>query len=190
MLNKTAASLANRLMLHGVITNDVLDIYIYGFELLLSFLFSTTLMVISGFLINKIPETIVFLTVFILLRSFTGGYHADTYAKCSISTLLIYGMVMLFSTYVKVGMIFYITLMIVGLIVIYDKAPVENPNKELTDQEKKKHRRTSLMLFSFFCLVGICTNVYINTIGATVWAALVVDLVLIFVKTKYERRII
>ena len=76
MLNKTAASLANRLMLHGVITNDVLDIYIYGFELLLSFLFSTTLMVISGFLINKIPETIVFLTVFILLRSFTGARAA------------------------------------------------------------------------------------------------------------------
>lgn len=188
MLNRTATSLAKRLMLHGVITNDVLDIYVYGFELLLSFLFSTTTIVIAGCVINKILETISFLVVFILLRSFSGGYHADTYAKCSITTFSVYGMVMLFSTYVKVKMIFHVALMIIGLIILFFKAPVENPNKELSEQEKKKHRITSLVLFSFFGLAGICLNVFTSVIGATVWVTLVVDLVLIFVKTNYERR--
>ena len=188
MLNRTATGLAKRLMLHGVITNDVLDIYVYGFELLLSFLFSTTIIVIAGCIMNKILETFAFLVVFILLRSFSGGYHADTYAKCSIITFLLYGAVMLFSVYIHVSFIFYVALMMIGMIILFIKAPVENPNKELSEQEKKKHRITSLVLFSFFGLAGICLNVFTSVIGATVWATLVVDLVLIFVKTNYERR--
>ena len=188
MLNRTATGLAKRLMLHGVIGNDVLDIYVYGFELLLSFLFSTTTIVIAGCVMNKIMETIAFLTVFILLRSFTGGYHADTYAKCSITTFLLYGLVMLFSVYIQVGFIFYVALMMIGMIVLFIKAPVENPNKELSEQEKRKHRNTSLVLFSFFGLAGICLNVFTSVIGATVWVTLVLDLGLMFVKTNYERR--
>ena len=189
MLNRTATGLAKRLMLHGVITNEVFDIYVYGFELLLSFLFSTTIIVIAGCIMNKILETIAFLVVFILLRSFSGGYHADTYAKCSVITLSIYGMVVLFSTYIHVRMISYVALMMIGLIILFVKAPIENPNKELTEQEKKKHKITSLMLFSFFCLAGICLNVFTSTIGATVWVTLVADLALMFIKTNYERRV-
>ena len=190
MLNRTATSLANRLILHGVITKDVLDVYVYGFELLLSFLFSTTIIVISGFIMDKIAQTFAFLAVFILLRSFSGGYHSNTYFKCSIITFFVYGMVMLFSTHIRVTLVFYIALLIVGLVVLFIKAPVENPNKELTEQEKKKHRNTSLMLFSFFCLVGMWLNVFTGTIGATIWVTLIVDLVLIFVKTNYKRRIV
>ena len=188
MLNRTATSLAKRLLLHGVITKDSLEVYVYGFELLLSSLFSITVMVIAGFVMNKNLETIAFLVVFIILRSFTGGYHADTYAKCSITTFSVYSAVMLFSTYIQVGLILYIILLIIGIIVLWLKAPVENPNKELTAQEKKKHRIISIMLFFFFCVVGMGLNLFLSVIGATVWAALVVDLSLIFVKSNYERR--
>ena len=190
MLNRTATGLAERLLSRGVITKDVLDIYVYGFELLLSFLFSTTVIVISGCVMNKILETIAFLVVFILLRSFSGGYHANTYRKCSIITFSVYGTVMIFSSYVNVGIIPYIVLMISGLIVLFIKAPVENPNKELSEQEKKKHKTTSLILFTLFCLTGMCLNEVTSVIGATVWATLVVDISLMFVTTNYERRIL
>ena len=186
MLTKTAAYLANRLLSHGTISKDELDIYVYGFELLLSFTFSTTLIMIAGCIMGKALETVAFLTVFILLRSFSGGYHSDTYGKCFILTFLIYAMTMIISDCVKISWIFYIPLLIIGTVVLFIKAPIENPNKELTDQEAKRHKLTSIILFTLFCLSGICVNVFSKVIGTTVYVALVTDLVLLFVKTNYK----
>ena len=189
MLNRIATSLSKRLISDGVISENDLDIYVYGFELFFSFLFSLTMILITGCIVNKLFETLAFLIVFILLRSYSGGYHSDTYLKCTVITMSIYGMVMLFSTYLQVHFLLYFVLIILGWVVLYIKAPVENPNKKLTEQEKKKHRVTSLVLFTFFGLGGIFLNVFSEIIGATIWAALVVDLSLMFVKSHYERRI-
>lgn len=189
MLNRIATSLSKRLISDGVISENDLDIYVYGFELFFSFLFSLTMILITGCIVNKLFETLAFLIVFILLRSYSGGYHSDTYLKCTVITMSIYGMVMLFSTYLQVHFLLYFVLIILGWVVLYIKAPVENPNKKLTEQEKKKHKVTSLVLFTFFCLGGMFLNVFSEIIGATIWAALVVDLSLMFVKSHYERRI-
>lgn len=189
MLNRIAISLSKKLVSDGVISENNLDIYVYGFELLFSFLFSVTTILITGCIVNKLLETLAFLVVFILLRSYSGGYHSDTYLKCTIVTMSIYGIVMLFSTYLQVQLLFYIILIVLGWIALYIKAPIENPNKKLTEQEKKKHKVTSLILFTFFGLAGMFLNVFSEIIGATIWAALVVDLSLMFVNTHYERRI-
>ena len=189
MLNRSATGLANRLLSHGVITEDTLDIYVYGFELLLSFLFSTSLIILAGCLMKMALQTFTFLLVFILLRSFSGGYHANTYAKCSIITFSVYGLVIVFASFVRVGLLSYLAIMPVGLVILYVKAPIENPNKELTEQEKSRYRLTSILLFLFFGTAGVCVGMFARTIGAVIWITLVIDLALMFVKTNYERRL-
>ena len=73
MLNKTAVRLAKKLLSLQIITEEVFDIYVYGLELLLSFFFSSSVIVIIGTILGRVIETLVFLLVFVLLRSFTGG---------------------------------------------------------------------------------------------------------------------
>ena len=65
MLNKLAVKITTKLLSHKVITDEMSDIYIYGFKLLLSFLFSTTIIVIIGAILGRIIQTFVFLTIFI-----------------------------------------------------------------------------------------------------------------------------
>lgn len=187
MLYKTAKKIADRLLLRQVISEETFDICVYGLELLLSSLFSVSIIFIVGCAINRFFETISFLVVFILLRSFSGGYHANTYAKCSVITFIVYGFVMLFSAFMHVNLFLYVLLLFIGAIVLYLKAPIENPNKEITEQDKKKYKIISILLFLVFCAIGTVLDYFAFSVGSTLWATLLVDILLIFFKTNYER---
>ena len=63
---------------------DEQEFYKYGIEISISSFLNIFLVVILGFLIHHVLESVVFLTLFILIRSFTGGYHADTYFRCNL----------------------------------------------------------------------------------------------------------
>lgn len=43
MLTKIASSLTRRLQQKGVVSNELTDVYVYGFELLVSFVFNVNI---------------------------------------------------------------------------------------------------------------------------------------------------
>ena len=85
-MNYLVSQIVNFITEQDVISDesDVQDFYRYGIEISISSLLNIVLVVIAGILIHHIIESIVFLSLFILIRSFTGGYHADTYFRCNL----------------------------------------------------------------------------------------------------------
>lgn len=180
MLHKTASSLARNLLRHQVIQEDSLDVYVYGFELLLSFLFSTSLIIISGLIMHKVLETIAFLVVFIFLRSYSGGYHASKYYVCTIVTLCVYASVMALSSFLSINFLAFAVLSVLGLISLTIWAPIENPNKEITPKRKRIYKGVSIVLFMFFVSLGILILPHFSKIGSTVFYTLCADIILMF----------
>ena len=178
MLSKTANYLARRLLNNNVIKEDSFDIYVYGFELLISFLFSTLLVIVSGIIIGKLLETLTFLVVFIFLRSYSGGYHAKKYSICTIVTLGVYAVVILLSSFVNVNIMFYLLLGIVGFILLFLWAPIENPNKEITDKRKILYKWISILLCVIFLVVGILFIQLHPLISNAVFFTLCADIIL------------
>ena len=189
LLNKLARKLTAKLLIQNIIPEDYSDIYIYGFELLLSFLFSTSVIVLAGVLCGRLLQTIVFLTVFIVLRSFTGGYHALQYWFCSVVTFSVFGLVLLISEFVKVSMFFYILLSLIGIVTIALVVPIENSNKPLSEGQKKKYKIISFTLFVIFVALGAVINYIDNSVGSVVFFTLIADLLLLFIKNRKERGI-
>ena len=87
MEQKLAALMCQYMLKNKIIQPDLFDVYCYGTELLLSFVMSTSIIVILGIVCQRITQTIVFLVLFIFLRRFTGGYHANTYLVCKAFTV-------------------------------------------------------------------------------------------------------
>ena len=179
MLNKTSTFLAHRLLMLGAITEDTLDIYVYGFELLISFLFSTSMILLAGILVGKIIETVAFLAVFIFLRSFSGGFHAKTYLICNIVTLSTFSFVMLASHFLDTGYAAFIVLSFFGLIILIIWAPIDNPNKIITNEKKRVFKVVSLVLFAFFVMIGVTTIPFSTKISSVIFYTLFVDIILI-----------
>ena len=184
MLNKIAVKVTNNLLLHNIITRESFDIYVYGFELLISFLFSTTTILFLGTILGCFYQTIAFLMVFILLRSFSGGYHAKTYSMCTIVTFATFGTVLLLSKYIFVDYIAYLTLGAIGIAILAIFAPIEHPNKKTTSDQKRWHKAISLVLFVVFISAGIWMITVQPVVGNTVFYSLIADLLLLFIKNR------
>ena len=178
MLHKTANCLARNLLKHRVIQEDSFDVYVYGFELLLSFLFSTSLIIVSGLIMRKIFETIAFLVVFIFLRSYSGGYHASKYYVCTIVTLCVYALVMAASSLLSVNYLAFVILCIMGIVPLSIWAPIENPNKEISQNRKRIYKIISIVLFLSFVAFGILILPHFSEIGCTVFYTLCADIIL------------
>ena len=188
MLNKMAVKITDKLVMKKIVSDDMADIYIYGFELLISFFFSTIGVLIIGIILGRFLQTLMFLATFILLRSFTGGYHANTYAVCSIVTFSLFGIVLLLAEFVFVPLYLYPILGLIGTIIMVWQVPIEHPNKKLSDDQKRKYKVISLVLFWMFIAAGWLFCYFGSLLGAIVFYTLIADIMLLFFKSRKERR--
>ncbi|MBQ6183320.1 MAG: accessory gene regulator B family protein [Clostridia bacterium] len=159
MENSVACSFADYLCKRKIIKPELHEVYVYGTELVLSFIFTVLAVLIAGLIAGHIISSLVFLAVFILLRRFTGGYHADSYLKCKLVTVSVFLGSLLASTMIDVNRWMFVFLTIVGNMIIHYFAPVENVNKPLNAGEKKRFRKLSHLVFSLLSLCGLIIKV-------------------------------
>ena len=187
MEHKLALLVCNRLLKKGVITEELKDVYVYGFDLLFSFLISTTIVLTIGIFSRQFIPTIFFMITFILVRRYTGGYHANTYLKCQICTVSFYVLSLLLSIFLNIPIWSFLILGVVGILVISLFGPIENPHKPLTIEEKKKHKITGLILFSLICIIGSTVKYFYDTWGNIFFYTLSLIIILMIIPL-FERR--
>lgn len=80
-MKRLVSIILNFMIKNNVISKDTeeIEFYRYGIEITLSSLINITLISIIGIVTDYTFESMMFLVVFIIMRSFTGGYHANTY---------------------------------------------------------------------------------------------------------------
>ena len=180
--------ICKHLLEKGVITEELKDVYIYGFDLMFSFLISTTIILTIGLLTHQIFPTIFFLLTFILVRRYTGGYHANTYLKCQICTVSFYLITVALSTYLNVPHYSFIILEVIGIFIVLIFGPIENPHKPLSKKEKKKHKITGLILFSLLCAIGAIVKPFSDVFGNTFFYTLSLIIILMIIPLLERRK--
>lgn len=188
MENKLSKKICNLLLKWGVITAELEEVYIYGFELLISFLFSTLIVLMIGILLKQIPSTLAFLAIYISVRQFTGGYHAKTHFMCQFWTIAFYLGVLILSLFTKIPIWTFLILGIVGLTVIVAWGPIENPHKPLTINEKRKHKLTGSMLFVIASIIGSLVCLFNNKLSNAIFYTLTLIIALMIIPKLSERR--
>lgn len=121
-----------------------LDFYRYGIEITTSTILNVLLVLLIGIVTQHLIESIVFLFTFILLRLFSGGYHAESYFRCnllmccSFLTLVILYEIILNKTSISSSILFVIisSLFFFALALIF--CPVEHVNKPINSKGKRR----------------------------------------------------
>lgn len=170
---------------------DEKEILRYGLELI--FLKASFFFVVFAlaFVYEKLLETIVFLVLFIPLRSVGGGYHADSRIKCflmSISMIII----------VVFGMKYCQKFEMQALLIIMDlyfsvfiwiKAPIDSENKRLDIEECINFRRKVRMILLFEWILMILAFVfYWKMILFMVQTAIFINGILEMVQDRKNKR--
>lgn len=177
-----------------------IDIYIYGIELVLSSLFGNILVILIGIVTRSLIESIIFMVALTSVRVFSGGYHANTYLKCNLITLVsaIFTVTLnkllkiVFSRQVILYLLIFNFILLLLTIIIY--CPVENKNKQIKQDDKNKFKFISVAVvviqavvcFIFFKIFGFDQVLIIIPTMTVVNISILAEIILKRRREKHE----
>ena len=178
------------------IENDMRDVYKYGIEVTISSTLNIILIILASTIILDITFGIIFLIVFVLLRSFSGGYHANTYFKCNlvfvITFLSVYGVNEIIINFLDLQNIFALlgTVGLLSLIIVVVFSPVKNKHKLITANQAKKCRIKAVIVYFFLsviALIVICSdNIEYGAFIIITLTAVAVMILIEIIKRRYK----
>ena len=153
-----------------------IQVYYYGFQIIIGGINKFLLLIIPGLLLNILPQLLITTLSFVSLRIFTGGLHYDSYAKCSYISLLSFTITALLSKYIYINQFISMLIFLSVLFLILIYAPIEHPNKPIKENKKIKFKIIALFVLNILVIINLFTN---NTIisNSIIYGILLVGLI-------------
>ena len=129
----------------GVALADDAEVYAYGLQMGVEMLLNIATTLIIGFCMGMPLESLVLLAGYMSLRSYTGGYHAESALGCYIqSCCLIAGILFVCKIFpIQFCVPFILPLVVVSGAVVFAAAPVPATHKPLDEVEVVHYRKKS-----------------------------------------------
>lgn len=178
------------LLKNKIIEADKIEVYQYGYEIMLSTVLTFMIVLVSGIVINCLPAALLYFLIFAVMRQICGGYHAQHYWSCNtlfavvtVSVLLLFK----FFPMEEIAAIHY-TFLLFSVLVIFVYAPVENENKPISEKQKVLFRKISRGAVVLIALVSCSVYMLKSPYTKLIDLALMVVAVSILVGGVKERR--
>ncbi len=156
MITRLSNMIADFFIRRKVIESEERDIYIYGCEALFSAISNLVILVVCGIMTGEIVSAFLFLFIFVLMRKYCGGYHAQTHLKCNfvfaLTTLAI--LLIVKNNFLMDSFVLIISL-ITSDIIIFWLAPIVNVNKPLEKLEIIRFRKVAITLTIIFTIIAV-----------------------------------
>lgn len=191
MICKMSTQILTFISKYITITPEMKDIYQYGIDITISSILNVMLVLLCSLSVSDIFAGLIYLFIFIFLRSFTGGFHATTYFRCNftiIITFLITFVLYKTVTFYEVPIFVCGAVIIVNLIPIILFSPVPNKHKSLTDEQKKRSYILSILIAFALSLIGLTLFILAIPIGVMVITTVTTVSVLILIEIIMQRR--
>jgi len=135
-----------------------IQVYYYGFQIIIGGINKFILLIIPGLLLNILPQLLITTLSFVSLRIWTGGLHLDSYTKCSYISLLSFTITALLSKYIYINQFITMSIFLIVLFLILIYAPIEHPNRPIKEKEKIKYKLIALFVLSTLTIIYMFTN--------------------------------
>ncbi len=146
---------------NNVISLEEKELFVFGLQQGLLIILNVISSIIIGYIFGMVWQSIVFMVMYIPLRSYVGGYHARTQLRCYVFSLVLISVVLLgVKNITWTSSICVLVSIIIGII-IFIFAPRADENKPLDEIEtivfKKRARSiycTQVFILLIFLLLG------------------------------------
>ena len=192
MIKKISEKILNYLIIKKVISDkkEDTDYYKYGIEITVSSLLNVLLIMLIGSVLGNFIESIIFLALFIPIRQFTGGFHANTYFKCNLIFCLSFIIAIIIYKLTNATLTSYVSILITftSVLLMLFRCPIEHKNKPIPKKRRIFHKIMAVTLGSVYGIAGTALVVLSNKYGALIIYTLSLVTVLIIVALIIEWR--
>lgn len=160
MINKIIDKIIEIQSRNNYINNEEIEVYRYGYFLLISNIINFLIAITIGIIFNEVKLVICFLILYIPLRMFCGGWHADKIWKCTILSnvviiLLVFVNKCFFNYFTMVWMI---VICLISMVTVQFIAPLDTVSKKITENERKNYKlkiKVIIVLHMMMLIVGV-----------------------------------
>lgn len=157
-MNKIANYLTCYLVKKKVIEVKFFDIYRYGFSVIIEMGLSLITMLLLNAVIGTGYKGLIYLTVFISVRSFSGGIHLKKFYSCYSCSCIMYVVCMIVCKYIRLSFGINLIMSAVLSIFIYALTPVKQYGLDINAKEyqllKKNISKVLFIWILFEIIVG------------------------------------
>lgn len=155
LLAKLSHKIGNDLVKSKVVEAEDAEIYIYGINQILTSVLNVSSALIIGLIFGVVFEIAVFMTAYIPLRTFAGGYHARTPLRCYIFSVIMLIIVSIGMKYLYIANWVYYIVLAATTIVVLVLSPVEDRNKPLDEIEHRVYKKRAIFIAATEILIGL-----------------------------------
>ncbi|MEY8355411.1 accessory gene regulator B family protein [Lachnospiraceae bacterium 54-53] len=182
MIREFASMVGKRWIKNGLISSEYYECYVYGIELIVSQILGISIILLLGAITGTHLNAVVFLVVFILVRQYTGGYHAGNYLSCNIIFSLSYIVNMLIVARNEINLFILVAFTFtIGIGTISIIGPCTHKNKRIEETLLKANKTKSLVLYVVCCLISVCIASSHQSLALTIVVTLLQIIILMII---------
>lgn len=190
VLNAVVSLILKFITDQSVISEDkeVQDFYRYGIEITISSFLNIFLVLTLGIIIHHFFESIVYLALFIIVRSITGGYHADTYFRCNLLMCVTFTLTTIFNQFTRNNITkpYLIMIVLISELIVSIYSPVENENKPIKESKKHYLKIAGIIVTLVLNVYGVLTSYnYMSTM--IIYTIFLIAILIVAAKIKEKR---
>ena len=140
----------------GAIPEELYTIYQYCFQIGLEMLCCFITCLFIAIYLHMISKFVVFTVIFILLRTYAGGVHLNSFLSCYLCSVVVQTVVLITSGIYQFSIPWTWIIIVICSVLILKYAPVETMNRELNSDEKLYCQKITIEIIAVIILFAVC----------------------------------
>lgn len=161
------------LMAKEVITEEDREIYEYGFELIFADIINFLIIILLSALLQDIWTGVIYLACFLTTRTFCGGFHAKTHARCRFAMFAAYALFAVIRRMLMManwGILLASTVLVWIPVIRY--APIAHENKPMSHALYRLNRRRAFFTYGVWTVGAFILTIAGEPAGVTIFSTL------------------
>lgn len=186
MFSRMADLITQKLQENKMISSEQYEICRFGFQQGLTIILNLVTVIVIGAVLRELGQALLFMGLYVPLRSNAGGYHARTAVRCYLYSIIYMIAILLAMKYIIISYFICNMALIISCVIIVLLSPVEDANKPLDDTEQMVYKKRTYIVTTLEILILIIafTLNARNIILCIMWVYITMGLVLLVGKCR------
>lgn len=159
-MKKIANKLASYVVHTGGISEQSFEVYQYGFQMGLEVMVCFVTSLGIAVYLHMIFEFAIFITIFILLRTYAGGLHIKSFLGCYLCSVATQTAALLFFKHYQLPLMYAWVMIIVCSGAILWISPAESIEREIDEGERNYYKKVIQKVIFFTVIFAFCCTVF------------------------------
>lgn len=191
-MHRLAIKLTDYILDKGAIGEESYEIYRFGFQTAMEMGSCIIVSMAIALKMHMLLEYVIFLSIFILVRSYAGGLHLDSFWACFVCSCIVQSGVLLIAKNYELSRNASFLVILGAIIAIKIIRPVEHINRPLEQSAKKYfQKKLNVILCGIFLismvLFGMKIDKYLS-LSALTMIVIVASMIIGKWKQKYDNK--